>query len=236
MSKERNRISHLCRLKRQLPSLPSRRQRRQPWRTSGAGHGLKSAASPCHADWENLRNDFVVEAVLLRECPQSWIWCNAGLHTFFLWSQAFVCQIAHSFSDDSAVSWFLAHFNMRQKLYSKFPSQPKPAPKAAAKAPVHLWLLITFLKFPEINLLISPDFREEPEVQPKQGTQEFEAMTRCHDKPKHDGIIQLRFALRPSVGTWLTPKLVKPAATPAADASSAPEAGASEKHVDVYWL
>lgn len=64
-----------------------------------------------------------------------------------------------------------------QKLYSKFPSQPKPAPKAAAK---------------------------EPEVQPK-------------------------FALRPSVGTWLTPKLVKPAATPAADASSAPEASSKPK-------
>lgn len=64
-----------------------------------------------------------------------------------------------------------------QKLYSKFPSQPKPAPKAAAK---------------------------EPEVKPK-------------------------FALRPSVGTWLTPKLVKPAATPAADASSAPEASSKPK-------
>lgn len=64
-----------------------------------------------------------------------------------------------------------------QKLYSKFPSQPKPAPKPVAK---------------------------EPEVQPK-------------------------FALRPSVGTWLTPKLVKPAAVPAADASSAPAASSKPK-------
>lgn len=64
-----------------------------------------------------------------------------------------------------------------QKLYSKFPSQPKPAPKPVAK---------------------------EPEVQPK-------------------------FALRPSVGTWLTPKLVKPAAAPATDASSAPAASSKPK-------